>query len=237
MTWVRRIKCITFDLDDTLWACAPVILRAEQALYEWLAQRCPRITEAYTLEQLRDQRKALWAERKDLQHDMTQLRREWMAQLAEAFGYPQEIIEPAVSYFRRYRNRVTLFDEAERLLKVLRSTYTLGAITNGNIQLDKAGVDHLFDFVIYSAEVGVAKPDVRIFHAALAQAEAQPEQSVHVGDDPETDVLGALHAGLLTVWVNTAKKPWPRGSAPGEEIHSLEELHDALERLEGAAGL
>ena len=39
------IDCITFDLDDTLWECDSVIARAEEALFEWLRQNMPRVTE------------------------------------------------------------------------------------------------------------------------------------------------------------------------------------------------
>ena len=38
---------MVFDLDDTLWECPGVIARAERALFEWLAQNMPRITEAH----------------------------------------------------------------------------------------------------------------------------------------------------------------------------------------------
>jgi FMN phosphatase YigB (HAD superfamily) len=145
------IKC-TFDLDETLWPCAPVIARAEQALYEWLAERYPRIPAAYTLDDMRGQRQALLARRVDLRHDMTALRREWITQLAEEAGYSRDMVEPAVDYFRQHRNRVTLFDAAEPLLRRLRQRYRLGAITNGNAQLECIGVHHLFDFIVYSAE-------------------------------------------------------------------------------------
>ncbi|HEX2237615.1 MAG TPA: HAD family hydrolase [Gammaproteobacteria bacterium] len=222
------VKCITFDLDDTLWACAPVIERAEQALYEWLGARYPRICEAYTLEDLREQRKALLKARADLRHDMTALRRHWLVQLAEEADYSRAMVEPAVEYFRLHRNRVTLFEEATPLLTRLRQCYTIGAITNGNAQVDLIGADHLFDFIVYSADAGVAKPDPAIFRRALTVAGAKPTAAVHVGDDPTTDVLGAGGAGIRTVWYNPELKSWPGGPRPDAVIHSLTELEEVL---------
>ena len=47
-----RIRALTFDLDDTLWDNRPVMLAAEQALYDWLSTNYPRISQGYTLEEL-----------------------------------------------------------------------------------------------------------------------------------------------------------------------------------------
>ncbi len=224
------IRCITFDLDDTLWACAPVIEKAEHALYDWLVEHYPLICEGRTVEELRAHRAALLAQRSDLRHDMTALRRRWIAQLAEEAGYPREMVEPAVAYFRHHRNQVTLFEEAEPLLKRLRQRYTVGAITNGNAQVDVIGADHLFDFVVYSADAGVAKPEAGIFRRALELAEVSPRRAVHVGDDSTTDVLGAARVGMRTIWYNPDVKPWPGGQTPDAVIRSLPELEPVLAR-------
>ncbi len=224
------IKCITFDLDDTLWACAPVIEKAERALYDWLAAHYPLICEDRTVEDLRAHREALRAQRSDLQHDMTALRRRWIAQLAEEAGYPREMVEPAVAYFRHHRNQVTLFEEAESLLKRLRKRYIVGAITNGNAQVDVIGADHLFDFVVYSADAGIAKPEAGIFRRALELADVPARWAVHVGDDAAKDVLGAARVGMRTVWYNPEVKPWPGGQTPDAVIGSLPELEAVLAR-------
>ncbi|MGH8501430.1 MAG: HAD family hydrolase [Gammaproteobacteria bacterium] len=228
------IRCVTFDLDDTLWACGPVILRAEQALYDWLGEHYPRICAAYTIEDMRQQRAALLKSRADLRHDMTALRRHWIARLADEADYEPDMVEQAVAYFRHHRNQVTLFDAAEPLLRRLRQRYTVGAITNGNAQLEYIGVDGLFDFIVYSADVGAAKPDARVFHRALAQARAEPAAAVHVGDDPDKDMLGAARAGLRTVWYNPALMPWPGGKHPDAVIRSLPELDGVLARWAGS---
>ena len=57
------------------------------------------------------------------------------------------------------------------------------------------------DAVITSAEVGVAKPDRRIFEAALAAAGCAPGEAVHVGDSAENDVAGAEAAGIRAILV------------------------------------
>ncbi len=61
------------------------------------------------------------------------------------------------------------------------------------------GIGHLLDAVVVSAEIGVAKPDPRIFAAALEAARVGPAAAMHVGDDPRRDLHGAEMAGITGV--------------------------------------
>ena len=67
--------------------------------------------------------------------------------------------------------------------------------------LEHTGLSVLLDGVVTSAEVGVAKPDARLFTAALSLAGAHASEALHVGDSFEEDVEGALAAGLGAVWL------------------------------------
>ena len=69
-------------------------------------------------------------------------------------------------------------------------------------QLDRTGLTPLLDGALSSAEVGAPKPDPEIFARALALAGARPEEALHVGDDVEADVGGALAAGLEPVLID-----------------------------------
>ena len=62
--------------------------------------------------------------------------------------------------------------------------------------LDDLGLGRRFDAVVYSAAVGVEKPDPRIFLHALERLGVEPEDAVHVGDSAREDVEGALAAGM-----------------------------------------
>jgi 5'-nucleotidase len=69
--------------------------------------------------------------------------------------------------------------------------------------------DH-FDLLVISEEVGVAKPDPRIFDYALAQA-GNPDRSrvLMVGDTAESDIRGGVNAGLATCWLNAHQRVLP----------------------------
>ena len=227
------IACVTFDLDDTLWEVGPVIMRAEARFYDWLAERCPRVTDAHSVEQLTAHRRRFMQRFPDERHDLTGLRKRWLQHVFETFGYDESTVEDAFRVFWEHRNAVELFDEVPEAMASLRERYALGVITNGNACVDFIGIGHWFDFVVSAERAGAAKPEPRIFEAALECAGVDAGRVVHVGDDPENDVRGAARAGMRTVWVNPRLAPWPGGAAPDAVVSSVGELPEALERLAG----
>ncbi|RKZ35300.1 MAG: HAD family hydrolase [Gammaproteobacteria bacterium] len=233
------ICCITFDLDDTLWACAPVIERAERASFDWLTEHYPRIAQRYGLQTLLQRRQGFFLRHPDLHHDITRLRKKWLAALGEEFDYGSELVEPAFQVFWRERNRVELFEDVRDTLDTLQGRYRLGAITNGNADVHYIGIGHYFDFVITAAGAGAGKPDKAIFEAALKAAlkaaNAEAQDVVHVGDDPKRDIAGAQAAGLKTIWVNAGGTDWVDEKAPDGEIRALKELPTLLSRWSGDA--
>ena len=78
MTDFSDIKGICFDLDDTLWDCAPVIERAEQRFYEWLDTHYPRITARYDYRTLIDSRIHHFGAHPQWHHNLTQMRKHWL---------------------------------------------------------------------------------------------------------------------------------------------------------------
>ena len=94
-------------------------------------------------------------------------------------------------------------DVVPALQALKRQSLTLGLISN--IDRDGAELTHSLglachlDVTVTSGEVGAEKPHPQIFRAALAKAGANPEDAVHVGDQPTSDVDGALGAGIRPV--------------------------------------
>jgi len=73
--------------------------------------------------------------------------------------------------------------------------------------LQGAGLADYFEFVVDSAELGVEKPDPRIFHAATGRLELPPAACAYVGDIYEIDVLGARAAGLTPILISNGEAP------------------------------
>ena len=86
--------------------------------------------------------------------------------------------------------------------------------------------------VIRAAEdIGIAKPDARLFHEALLRGGVAASAAVHVGDHPGDDIAGAQQAGLRAVWFNPGGKHWDGEKAPDAEIGCLSELPAVLKHL------
>jgi putative hydrolase of the HAD superfamily len=123
---------------------------------------------------------------------------------------------------------VVFFEEVMPVLERLATRFTLGALSNGNANIDSVGLGDLFDFAFNAVAVGAAKPAPDMFVEACRYLGLAPAQIVHVGDDPEHDVLGAARVGLRTVWVNRDGRQWPGGPRADGEIRTLEDLEVLL---------
>lgn len=124
---------------------------------------------------------------------------------------------------------------ATALLETLRAQeIKLGIITNGFIELQeirlaRTGLREYFDVLIISEEVGVAKPDPRIFDSALEKMNHPSRTKVlMVGDNPDSDILGGMNAGLDTCWLNTHQRALPEGILPTYQISDLNQLQRLL---------
>ncbi|MCB1776713.1 MAG: HAD family hydrolase [Candidatus Competibacteraceae bacterium] len=222
------IKAITFDLDDTLWDIWPVVERAEALLHDWLMARYPRIPEQFTPLELRELSQEVIAACPDIAYDRTRLRKEALWLAARRANYVEFDVEGAFAVFFVARNAVEPFADVRPTLERLGQRYTLASLSNGNADLRLIGLYDLFAFSLNAIDVGAAKPEPLMFDLACQQLAVPPEQIVHVGDDPEHDVLGAAQAGFRTVWINRIGRDWPGGSRADAEIVSLVELECVL---------
>jgi len=105
--------------------------------------------------------------------------------------------------------------------------YPLHIITNGFkevqlIKLQKSGLNDFFEDVLCSEEIGVNKPDPRVFYAALQRNKAKNNQSIMIGDDFKADVIGAEKAGMRAVLFDPSNYFQQRKEI--ERIQSLQEL-------------
>lgn len=223
-----QIRAITFDLDDTLWDIWPTIERAEERLHAWLEQHHPEIPARYDPVQLREMSREVVEQRPQIAFDRTLVRKEALLLAARRAGSRDFCVDSAYEVFFSARNDVLFFTDAVPVLERLAGRYPLVALSNGNADIARVGLAHLFDFAISAADVGAPKPQPAMFKAACRRLGVAPHNVVHVGDDPDTDVAGAMRAGLLTVWVNRAGKEWPLQQRAHAEVANLEELEHLL---------
>lgn len=99
------------------------------------------------------------------------------------------------------------YPESETVMRELRDMgFKLYVVSNWDVLLEEVledlGWTDYFDGIIVSAVVGVEKPETEIFEEALRVSGTSRDRTVHVGNDPETDVHGASQCGLDVVFVN-----------------------------------
>lgn len=141
----------------------------------------------------------------------------------------RELVDRRLEAYRRHRRAVP---GAAALLRGLRASGTAIAVVTNNLiseqqeKLRVTGLDELVDHLVCSEEVGVLKPDPRIFRVALKRAGARARQSVMVGDSWDSDVRGAAQLGVWPVWFHRDSRPLPR-SPPAGHLRSFRPLAHA----------
>lgn len=123
-----------------------------------------------------------------------------------------------------------VFPDAAPALSALRARgLVVGAVSNWVWQLPELLhaldlVSH-FDFIAASSRIGFEKPHPGIFEWALAQAQVEPQEAMHVGDHLDADVEGARSAGIAPVLIDRHDRFAAADVPPGTPfIHSLAEL-------------
>jgi 2-haloalkanoic acid dehalogenase type II len=228
---ISKIRAITLDLDDTLWPIWPTIERAEKVLHAWLQAHAPAsaalIADAHARRELRDTTERQWP---GLAHDLSALRRESIRLALQRAGDDASLAEAAMAVFLDQRMQVTLFDDARSALAWMAQRWPVVALSNGNADVQRIGLGEFFVASISARDVGVGKPDPRIFQVAAERAGVPAHEVLHVGDDAALDVLGALDAGMQAVWVNREDHLWTQTQHPHATVADLAELCDLLGR-------
>lgn len=118
---------------------------------------------------------------------------------------PSEVVAFRTVYKPAYReSRRATVGSIETLTRLRHHGSRTAIVTNGQTkdQVAKAeaiGVASLVDHIVTSEEAGHPKPDIRIFQKALEMIGGTPSTAYMVGDNVESDIKGALEAGLTPI--------------------------------------
>ena len=229
MLTISKIKAITLDLDDTLWPIWPAIGRAEIALTTWLAEHAPRAAGTFADAAVRTAvREHVLVTRPEIGHDMSAVRREILRHVLHHAQEDVALVEPAFEVFFAARMKVDLYEDALPFLAFMAERWPIVAVSNGNADVGRVGIGGYFKGSFSASLFGVGKPDPRIFHAAASSVQVNPDEVLHIGDDPALDVLGGLNAGMQTVWLNRDAQAWSHSERPHASVATLHELCDLL---------
>jgi putative hydrolase of the HAD superfamily len=235
-------KAVLFDMDGTLLMSAQ---RSDQSWQQVCSQFAPRL--GLLAEDLfRALHESIAAYRKAIEGDAEKQRRDRL----DPFAVRTETVQVALTHFGR--GDTTLAAEMVRAYEVLRDEYLehvphtietlealrarkkrLGLLTNGNATYQRRKIERhhlapLFDCIFIEEEFGVAKPDPRMYLAALEQLGVAPREAWMVGDNLALDVGAPQQLGIVGIWFDPARRGLPEESSvhPDYIIHALPELLD-----------
>ena len=134
-------------------------------------------------------------------------------------------------FMHRTSSKPHLFPYSKEILDYLKQRYRVHIITNGFDEsqakkMRSSGITDYFELVVTSETTGFKKPDPRIFYHALEQLNAEASTCLMIGDNPNSDILGAQRAAIDQVYFNPEGKTSPILAT--YEIRHLQELEQLL---------
>ena len=225
-----KITDVFFDLDHTLWDFDTNSTLAFATIFK---KKHPNISVTLFIEKYIPINQACW---KLYQFDKItheELRYNRLKYSFDAINYAisdDEIHQMAIDYIAILPENNHLFEGAFELLDYLNKKYRLHIITNGfaTVQEKKianSNIAAFFKTITNSEMAGVKKPNSSIFDYALTLAKAKKETSIMIGDCIETDVFGALNAGMDAIFFNENKIPVAENI---KQVHHLLEIKKYL---------
>ena len=235
---MSKIKLITFDLDDTFWDIKRTIVNAEINSRKWIENRIERKIEWGTIDDFLKIRNELIKDNPALNYDLGLLRKKIISYHTQKYFRNQkdldEFIEEAFMFFLEERHKVKFFDDVITVLEKLSSKYKLGVLTNGNADIKKLGIDHMFEFSLSSMDVKSNKPDQGHFVKAKELSQISFQNTLHVGDHPVNDVYGARELGINVMWFNLNNLVWDIDGNPPIQFKQWSEFINLLEENYGS---
>lgn len=218
-------KAILWDLDDTLYSRRDAVRRVFPGLFRaclYTDRSEEFINEAVSFMMTQVKRNSMTSE-------------DYFQALLERYpaDKPYNRAECLAYYYAHVRDYALPCAETVEIIKKRKKQgVKMAIVTNITPELlehqkkkvQKLGIGDLFDVIVYSAELGIHKPDRRIFDHAAAMLGVSNEECLFVGDDPDSDVAGALSAGMEVVWLDRWGRENPFEDNP--RVHRVGSVSD-----------
>lgn len=235
-------KLVLIDLDDTLFDYPKTEKTAFRNTFEELGffvkSELSNDKKEEIYEKVKDRYKdvnfQLWKDLEKGTVDKDRLKIVRFEKIIEEFDLKYDPYEMSELYLKKLGEGIFPFEAAEKLCKYLHSKYKVGIVTNGIKEVQYSRIENseiakYIDKIIISDEVGVNKPDKRIFEYAMNYFEIMDKSEViMIGDSLGADIKGGQNAGIDTCWVNLRNNVNDTGIIPKYEVNKLEKLFEIL---------
>ncbi|MBQ8507572.1 MAG: YjjG family noncanonical pyrimidine nucleotidase [Clostridia bacterium] len=217
-----RYKSILMDIDDTIFDFQQGNRNAIAALMAELGLSSPTVFDEYQAIN-----HACWEalERGEMTQEILHVERfrRFLASKGRADD-PQKVADRFAFLLGR---QAIYLPHAEESVRAISEKLPVVLLTNGItvIQKSRLACSTLANYarkIVISQEVGVAKPDPRIFELALDGLD--PSDALMIGDGLQSDVRGANNAGVDVCWYNPKGKKLPEGMHAEYEVRDIREF-------------
>ncbi|MBR2876953.1 MAG: HAD family hydrolase [Clostridia bacterium] len=194
------IKAVVFDLDHTLFDRYETLRKIVPHFRDYF-DISDGVTDEFIYENLS------WADRQFVHRGWEEIHTHLID--IGVFNTPPEFNDYTEYLLSWFRKIAVKYEFSEDILNALREKgYKTGIITNGDHEtqtgkLELLGFKNLVDEVIISGDIGIYKPDKRIFENMAQRLSVDINEMMYVGDHPKFDVDGSRRAGCVPVWVKT----------------------------------
>jgi len=223
-----------FDWDHTLWDFETNSKQAlEKIFYEYDLRKFGVLSPQHFIDTYMPINYTMWKEFREGKMDAATVKIKRFQDTFQKFGVVDMVLVNDVKSF--YLDKLplggALMPNVLKTIKILNENFELHVVTNGFLEVTQHKLAHsnlasFFRTVLSAEEVGVLKPNTKVFQEALKRSGASAERSLFIGDNLIADVQGARNAGMHQVFFN------PLGHAheesPTYEINDFQELLDIL---------
>lgn len=227
------LRAIFFDIDDTLYSTSEFAANARRNAIENMRAHGFRMA---TEDALRELTEIVNEFSSNYEHHFDKLLRRVPAHYYEGIHPTILVAAAVVGYHETKFRELRPYEDAVDVLKLLKeeTELKLGVITSGLSlkqaeKLVRLGVADLFDGLFISDEIGISKPNQKLYLRACKDFGVRPSEAMYVGDRPRMDVDPCNRIGMITVLnKRSAREYLPGETQPDFEIHNFFDLLDIL---------
>lgn len=233
--FMSEYRCLFIDLDNTLFDFKKASREAFRETYELLEYE--RFFDSFdTYMHIYEPRnRELWSLYDAGKIDKSQLNRLRFNYPLEVVGHKDEYlgVQFATEALKRIPYKNMPMQGALEVVEYLYAKYDLYILSNGFRELQSKkmatiGIAKYFKKIILSEDIGVNKPDKKLFDYALKITGADKNESLMIGDAFETDIVGAVNAGIDQMFLNTTEDCGTLPFRPTYEVKNLFQIKNIL---------
>jgi len=225
-----KYKWLLFDLDNTILDFSSA---SKVSLFQSLEQ-CGIMCDEKMYKDYKVENGKVWHSFEQKEIDTDELRKIRFKSFFEMYAIKEDPFEFNKLYLENIVKNSDIYPGAKALLQQLKKEYKLSIVTNGlkevqRPRMRKTEIYDLFDSIVVSDEIGVAKPDGQFFEIANASLDIdfQKSEMLMIGDSLKSDILGGNNYGVDTCWLSHGKK----NESEILSTHTINTVHDLPEVL------